>query len=810
MKLSQLTEIPQTRDFIEEFGGYNHNNRIAENEFYEMKNMDNIEYPVLAPRKPRGIMQDLSNDVDDEDLAYMLFDQLVKRFNFDYGSHSPEYMEYVKKWVTDYVLQMYITKEPRMDDHDVIRWEDFRITLDVRAKNTWIDEGKKRVYDSTDYQEIKNHIYAVAVSSPHYVNAITNKPMLCYMVNNSLVVNGRASLISIMDEIESLKLQPEFLNYETETINPKWQNYEVRYDKPRQIITMGTQIVVLPDKIVYNLSTNEVEPIEHDFVQDEFNERPRVYDSTEKFLSYAYNIIYYEMCDVEGNSYTVKYKQKNKPKSPTDGDYWIDTSGKNPSLKVYSESTGMWVAVPQTYIKISGYDVGKGLKEGDGVKISGILPNELRYIDNQTIYLYGQANNLWTDEQDPNFPQYNKVTYYPDAEGKIWVYGYPYGEQGISSSGTYLPLNRLPHYDSYVIIQGFLSKPFAQYCLNKAPNNDKGVHFQMHRNMPDMDYVIESNNRLWGCKYDGKLNEIYASKLGDAKNWNTFIGSSTDSYVASIGSAGKFTGAVNYMGYPTFFKESCMHKIYGAFPAQYQIQTTECRGVQEGCHNSLAIVNESLLYKSRTGVMKCDGALPYEISLELGSDTYSNGNAYDDDFGCCAGVYRNKYYISMHSNDDDKWHLFNYDLNYQNWHKEDETRAVCFSQYMDSLLFLDTERRNIYSITPNLDGFTSYEDTVPFSVETGEIGLSNPDHKYITRIDVRLVMQAGSHVRMSIEYDSSGTWNEVFTMTTQKIKSFEMPIRPHRCDHFRLKIEGNGDVKIYSISKTLEQGSDMR
>ena len=53
----------------------------------------------------------------------------------------------------------------------------------------------------------------------------------------------------------------------------------------------------------------------------------------------------------------------------------------------------------------------------------------------------------------------------------------------------------------------------------------------VRRSVPEMDFVIESGNRLWGCKYgvvDGKaVNEIYASKLGDFKNWNCYAGRST-------------------------------------------------------------------------------------------------------------------------------------------------------------------------------------------------------------------------------------------------------------------------------------------
>ena len=77
------------------------------------------------------------------------------------------------------------------------------------------------------------------------------------------------------------------------------------------------------------------------------------------------------------------------------------------------------------------------------------------------------------------------------------------------------------------------------------------------RQVPEMDFVVQSGNRLWGCKYgmvDGRaVNEIYASKLGDFRNWNCYQGLSTDSYAAVRGGvlSGEphlFQGAVHGAG----------------------------------------------------------------------------------------------------------------------------------------------------------------------------------------------------------------------------------------------------------------------
>ena len=101
---------------------------------------------------------------------------------------------------------------------------------------------------------------------------------------------------------------------------------------------------------------------------------------------------------------------------------------------------------------------------------------------------------------------------------------------------------------------------------------------RVERTVPGMDFVTEQDNRLWGCSSDS--HEIYACKLGDPTNWNCFMGISTDSYSATIGTPGDFTGACSHLGYVLFFKEDVIHKVYGNKPANYQVST------QGGCRKA--------------------------------------------------------------------------------------------------------------------------------------------------------------------------------------------------------------------------------
>jgi hypothetical protein len=319
--------------------------------------------------------------------------------------------------------------------------------------------------------------------------------------------------------------------------------------------------------------------------------------------------------------------------------------------------------------------------------------------------------------------------------------------------------------------------------------------------MPNMDFIIESENRLWGCRYGTDIsgnvvNEIYASKLGDFKNWNCFMGLSTDSYAATVGTDGKFTGAITHLGFPLFFKEGFVHKIYGNYPANYQIQTTACRGVQKGCSKSLAIVNEILYYKSRSAVCAYDGSLPVEMSSALGDVVYSNA---------VAGTIGNKYYISM-MDASGKYHLFVYDSARGMWHREDNTQAVAFCNCRGELYYIDKADGKIKTILGSGD---AAEEKIKWRAESGIIGTSSPDKKYISRLDIRLSIEVGTTIDIYIQYDSCGEWEHIHQMLGANLRSFSIPIRPQRCDHLQLRIDGEGSAKIFSITKSIEQGSEV-
>lgn len=436
--------------------------------------------------------------------------------------------------------------------------------------------------------------------------------------------------------------------------------------------------------------------------------------------------------------------QIEPPKDPANGSYWIDTSGDKHLLMQYSEYSAAWVNIPTVYTKISATGIGAQFQKHDSVEISGAAytgPNE--ELQRQIEALNG-SKLIYTAGQD------------------------------------------------YILVVGLLDSVYTQ---------TEGT-LKVERRIPRMSHVCVSQNRLWGCWYgevDGKtVNEIYASALGDFKNFYRFAGISTDSYAVSVGQDGVFTGATNHLGYPIFFKENVLYKVHGNQPRNYQVNDTVCAGVREGCDRSVQIVNHTLYYISRDGqVVSYDGALPQSVSDSLKDYSFSSGSA---------GAYENMYYLSAKDRTGRR-HLLTLDTANMVWHREDDLHVIEFKHHKSELYAMAGDE--LIAMTGKAG---TIEEPFDWSAATGLIGWMQSKQKYISRFNIRAELQPGASIKLEIEYNSSGKWEPQGGKTAddKRVGTVMLPVRPKRCDHFRLRISGHGQVMVYSISKQLETGGDGR
>ena len=443
----------------------------------------------------------------------------------------------------------------------------------------------------------------------------------------------------------------------------------------------------------------------------------------------------YALCSVTGAD--ISYSTgATAPSDPVNGDYWYDTDNK--ALKIYSAATEEWVTMVTVYTRITfgglGFSMTDYFKEGDGIEITG--------------------------------------TAYPDVLD---------GNHALYAVGS-----------DYIVVVGLID------ATTISANSGSPASVKLERTVPDLDYVCECQNRLWGCYYGtqgGKmLNEIYCCALGDFKNWRVYMGLSTDSWTASVGSDGPWTGAINYLGYPTFFKEDRIHRVSVSAIGAHSLTETPARGVQNGSAGSLSIVNEVLFYKSRADVVAYQGGFPEGVSAALGDESYSEA------VGGCFGMF---YFVSM-KDSAGKRHLFVYDSTNRLWIREDDLHLTDIARMDDSLYALAAD-----GVLWDLAGAVGEKETrLPWMAQSGILYYQTPDRKYTSRYDIMLSAPAGTKMDIFIQYDSNGLWRFSGGMTFKGLNAITFPVRPRRCNHMEIRLQGEGDVKIYNIARILEQGSD--
>lgn len=506
----------------------------------------------------------------------------------------------------------------------------------------------------------------------------------------------------------------------------------------RQLVNMGGYLLMFPDKLWVNVAgCLEAGTTEGNWGAME--------------AAYAEEEIRYQVCKANGQPIDFSASTQ-KPTEPADGAYWVDTAAHPPVLKRWYSDAGLWMP-EDSYLKLTltlpldGSDL---FREGDTLQGAACAGSEMVDMEGEA-----QAGYLYIPE-DP------VVVCRP--EGSVYS----------------------------IVIPGIATCGRADSDLIAA------VAVDWRRTIPEMDYVTESGNRLWGCKVGhtqkGYVNEIYASKLGDFRNFHSFQGISTDSYVASVGVDGLFTGAVSYLGRPIFFKENCMLQVYGDRPATFRLQETPCQGIRLGCGESAAVVGNVLYYKAVSGVCAFDGSLPVQVGRALGQLECNSA---------VAGGIGDKYYISMLCGDG--YRLFVYDTAKGLWHREDGLPVIRFQPW-DNKLYALTE--NDGRLTVLCGGEKSDEGPVRWMAQSGPIGLYTPEAKYISRLQLRLSIAPRATLRVLVRYDQSPDWEQLYTLTGTGLQTFTLPIRTRRCSHLYLRLEGQGEAALYSISRVWEKGSD--
>lgn len=347
----------------------------------------------------------------------------------------------------------------------------------------------------------------------------------------------------------------------------------------------------------------------------------------------------------------------------------------------------------------------------------------------------------------------------------------------------------------YFYTEGRRMENFRVVCIKNATVSMK---------IPQMDFIVEHNNRLWGCS--SADHEIYCSKLGSAVEWGSYDGISTDAWAATVGSDGDFTGACVYANSVLFFKENCVHIVYGTKASNFTVSTIKLRGVQSGSGGSLCISDGLLYYKAPEGVFCFNGSAAHRIDSKLGGDITDT-----------AVMTADGRYIVMAAADGT---VYFYDKRYAAWY-ERRLSGVCSAHEINGRLYAVAKGNSgkltvIRLVGTDSDAKKQAENS--FEAVSGDIGRGKVFNIYKKlRAAVRYSRKNNEVPVLSLYVSGDGgEWKKAAEYNSAESKSEEItaaPIIPLRCKTVRIKISGktSGDAYavLYGVYLDSEKGSEI-
>lgn len=318
----------------------------------------------------------------------------------------------------------------------------------------------------------------------------------------------------------------------------------------------------------------------------------------------------------------------------------------------------------------------------------------------------------------------------------------------------------------------------------------------IQRVMPDLDYVVEYNNRLWGCS--SKNHEIYCSKLGEPLVWGAYSGISTDSWAATVGTDGDFTGACVFNGCVLFFKEDCVHSVYGTKASNFTITTYTVRGVQKGSAKSLCISEGLLYYKAPEGIFTFNGSASSRFDGKL---------CVDRDSRTACGTADDRYIVMAMSDGT----VYYYDKLHSVWYTRTLPDVISMHNFSGSLYAITKDsNKAMQKVMLTTDvGMDNRTAETAFEAITGELcrgeltSTSSYTRKAMHTVIKKLTMsveewhqQGVSSVQfaVSVQYDG-GDWQTVYSYDGTAEEADNnivtlIPTIPMRCQRLRIKISG--------------------
>ena len=280
-------------------------------------------------------------------------------------------------------------------------------------------------------------------------------------------------------------------------------------------------------------------------------------------------------------------------------------------------------------------------------------------------------------------------------------------------------------------------------------------------------YACVAHNRVWVCSHTGE--EVFCSALGKPLEFYEFAGVSTDSWSASVGTPGKFTGIAAWQNRVIAFKNDIIHVIYGDLPSTFGIEKTYAAGCIDS--GSIASVGGMLIWLYYDGFYAYSGGMPKRISHKL-AEKYVSCKAFSD----------GRRYFARCTKQDGTGEFLIYDAELGIWSKLSDIDIVGGDYFGGKLYAADKKR--VWRLYGG-----EYGD---FFAETPELTFDSFDDKSIIYANIRCKIDNG--FLNLYTSTNNGEWVSHKGISTSG--KHRLPIRYAPGDVIRIRLEGSGKVCI--------------
>lgn len=775
MLLPQLSGGANSRQFVQNFGGMNHNKRGNTGELYDVMNMTCDNYPILSTRKKRAVgnlngVKNVSGMQTINGAIYYIGMKTIENTNTDESDEEPTYTYEYHLYKNNEEVDGYTFSEG--DKRTVVMGANIIIFPDKVKYNTVENtfESLVAVFNKRYEMRIVDSLYK---DLPEYWE-VDGKNTLRNNVLLGIAVNEEEYKI-LKNPNKNNTGQDNLINEVNELINKYF------YQKSG---------MVRENFYFYSPDNNELYSvaIQHDdnYTKYEFGVKTNGhYQFGAEITSTALHEINYIM-DLRGNEIYFAVKKKD-------------------NTVIYGKDT--------PYVKITGPDIASIFDSRDIIKIE----------EGET----SGTKKIYT-------PNDTVVVYSTDADGSyIIVQGFLNVIRIIDTAEKQIKITReVPDMD---LIVGHHNRLYG--CKFNAVKDNKNEaineiyisklgspgNFTVATGSDDTGYVMSvgENGEFTGAiSYNGN---VYFFKERCAIGINSYFNSTVlpipgiskesenslticAGYLVYLGANGvyAFNGETSVNISEAFgdtsyrfatFGETLGNKYYLCAVENEKYEAERLNAAEEAKRMREQKVSEELEKQGLKPTSPLYNVVKriYDLLFKVAFIIESNIKVLNDSK---AGV------------------MLVYDFNKSTWMKEEQQSLIRTGVSDGRHIYYCDYDNKVYRISDNdtfnvTPGFSFKEEPdFKWYAESEELGYSYPDSKHILKINLRVRVPVGSEMRITMEYDSDGREVNLYGLRDVGHKSVNCYIIPHRCDHLKIRVSGKGECDIISAAVVFYQGSD--